>query len=57
MAIPGFQSVMRPVLATAQDGVPLPLNEARERAADQFQLTEGERKKRLPSGRQTLVGT
>ena len=44
MAIPVFQSVM-------------PLNEARERAADQFQLTEGERKKRLPSGRQTLVGT
>jgi|TARA_R100000049_G_C1944434_1_gene89164 restriction system protein len=35
MAIPDFQSVMRPVLATVQDGVPLALNELRERVADQ----------------------
>lgn len=31
MAIPDFQSVMRPVLVTVQNGVPLPLNELRER--------------------------
>ncbi len=38
MAIPDFQSVMRPVLTTVQNGAPLPLNELRERVADQFQL-------------------
>lgn len=47
MAIPDFQSVMRPVLSTVQSGAPLPLNELRERVADQFQLTEDERKERL----------
>ena len=55
MAIPDFQSVMRPVLVTVQNGVPLPLNELRERVADQFQLSEDERKERLPSGHQTVI--
>lgn len=55
MAIPDFQSVMRPVLATVQDGVPLALNELRERVAEHFQLTEEERKERLPSGHQTVI--
>ncbi|MBD8616938.1 restriction endonuclease [Pseudomonas putida] len=55
MAIPDFQSVMRPVLATVQNGAPLPLNELRERVADQFQLSEDERKERLPSGNQTVI--
>ena len=55
MAIPDFQSVMRPVLSTVQNGAPLPLNELRERVADQFQLTDDERKERLPSGHQTVI--
>ena len=55
MAIPDFQSVMRPVLSTVQNGAPLPLNELRERVADQFQLSEDERKERLPSGHQTVI--
>lgn len=55
MPIPDFQSVMRPVLATVQNGAPLPLNELRERIADQFHLTEDERKERLPSGNQTVI--
>lgn len=55
MPIPDFQIVMRPVLATVQNGAPLQLNELRERIADQFQLTEDERKKRLPSGNQTVI--
>ncbi len=55
MAIPDFQSVMRPVLSTVQNGAPLPLNELRERVADQFQLNEEERKERLPSGNQTVI--
>ncbi|MDI3368838.1 MULTISPECIES: restriction endonuclease [unclassified Pseudomonas] len=55
MAIPDFQSVMRPVLATVQNGMPMPLNEVREQVAEQFQLTEEERKERLPSGHQTVI--
>lgn len=55
MAIPDFQSVMRPVLSAVQNGAPLPLHELRERVADQFQLTEDERKERLPSGNQTVI--
>ena len=55
MAIPDFQSVMRPVLTSVQNGAPLPLNELRERVADQFQLSEDERKERLPSGHQTVI--
>lgn len=55
MAIPDFQSVMRPVLQAVGDGVPLPLSELRVRIADVFQLTEEERKERLPSGNQTVI--
>ncbi len=55
MSIPDFQSVMRPVLATVQNGAPLPLSEVRERVADQFQLSEDERKELLPSGNQTVI--
>lgn len=55
MPIPDFQSVMRPVLTTVQNGAPLPLRELRERIADQFQLTEEERKEYLPSGNQTVI--
>ncbi|USW95508.1 restriction endonuclease [Pseudomonas proteolytica] len=55
MSIPDFQSVMRPVLAMVQDGVPLRLSELRERIAEIFQLTEEERKERLPSGHQTVI--
>ncbi|MBS5848268.1 MAG: restriction endonuclease [Pseudomonas putida] len=55
MAIPDFQSVMRPVLATVQNGMPMPLNEVREQVAERFQLTEEERKERLPSGHQTVI--
>ena len=55
MSIPDFQSVMRPVLAMVQDGAALRLSELRERIADVFQLTEDERKERLPSGHQTVI--
>lgn len=55
MAIPDFQSVMRPVLHAVGDGVPLRLSALRVRIADVFQLTEEERKERLPSGNQTVI--
>lgn len=55
MPIPDFQSVMRPVLALVKDGAALPLGELRERIADEFALSEYERKVRLPSGHQTVI--
>lgn len=55
MSIPDFQSVMRPVLSVVEDGTPLALSELRESIAEQFQLTEDERKERLPSGNQTVI--
>lgn len=55
MSIPDFQSVMRPVLETVRDGVAIPLGLLRESIADVFQLTEEERKERLPSGHQTVI--
>lgn len=55
MSIPDFQSVMRPVLSAVEDGTPLALSELRERIAEQFQLTDDERKERLPSGNQTVI--
>ncbi|MCX5510765.1 restriction endonuclease [Pseudomonas sp. BJa3] len=55
VSIPDFQSVMRPVLSVVEDGTPLALSELRERIAEQFQLTEDERKERLPSGNQTVI--
>ncbi|TBU92886.1 restriction endonuclease [Phytopseudomonas dryadis] len=55
MAIPDFQSVMRPVLATVADGLPLSLKALRESVIEQFQLSEAERHEMLPSGRQTVI--
>jgi len=54
MAIPDFQSVMRPLLASLQGGVPQPLSELREHIATVLSLTEAERKERVPSG-QTFI--
>src|SRR5690554_4026176 len=54
MAIPDFQTVMRPILA-AVSSAPLTLSEVRERIADDFQLNEEERNERLPSGKQTVI--
>jgi restriction system protein len=55
MAIPDFQSVMRPVLATVADGKPLALSALREQVTNSFQLSEAERLERLPSGKQTVI--
>lgn len=55
MAIPDFQSVMRPVLAAVADGMPVALSLLREQVANSFQLTEAEFQERLPSGKQTVI--
>lgn len=55
MAIPDFQSVMRPVLAVVADGLPISLKALREQVTEQFQLTDVERHEMLPSGQQTVI--
>jgi len=55
MAIPDFQSVMRPVLAMVADGLPVSLKALREQVTEQFQLSDVERHEMLPSGQQTVI--
>jgi restriction system protein len=53
MAIPDFQFLMLPFLKLAEDGQIHSSREAVEALAEQFHLTEDEKKELLPSGRQT----
>ncbi|MDR6914930.1 restriction system protein [Pseudomonas sp. 3296] len=55
MAIPDFQSVMRPVLVMVADGLPVSLKALREQVTEQFQLSDVERHEMLPSGQQTVI--
>ncbi len=54
MAIPDFQSVMRPLLEVASDGKQHSNREAREALALRFNLTDQEKDALLPSGRQGI---
>jgi len=54
MAIPDFQSVMRPLLTHLSDGRPRSNQETLDALADEFRLTPQERSKLLPSGRQSV---
>ncbi len=54
MAIPDFQSLMRPLLELAADGREHSLQEAREKLTMKFGLTEAEQQALLPSGRQPV---
>lgn len=54
MAIPDYQTLMRPLLEFAADGLEHSVAEAREKLASLFRLTEEERKELLPSGRQPV---
>lgn len=55
MAIPDFQSVMRPILSAVADGRVRPLSEVHEEICRKFALTPEERQMRLPSGKQTII--
>lgn len=55
MPIPDFQSVMRPVLESIQDGMPKQMSDVLEDVCEHFQLAEEEIAKRLPSGKQTII--
>lgn len=52
MDIPDFQTVMRPLLDAIRDGKEHSLRELLDQLGDVFQLSEDDRKRLLPSGRQ-----
>jgi hypothetical protein len=52
MGVPDFQTVMLPLLKLAGDGSEHTLAEAIDRLAQEFHLTDDERKELLPSGKQ-----
>ena len=54
MAIPDFQSMMRPVLDAHADGGPHAAAEVRDQVAAALGVTEDDRKVMLPSGGQPL---
>jgi len=54
MAIPDFQSVMRPLMEVISDGKEHSIRETLDQLADQFKLSDEERNRLLPSGRQEL---
>lgn len=54
MAIPDFQTIMRPLLQVASDGNQHSNRDARETLARTFKLTEEEKNALLPSGRQGI---
>ena len=54
MAIPDYQTVMLPLLKFAGDKQEHSLREAIDRLADEFKLTDDERKELLPSGQQEV---
>lgn len=53
MTIPDFQSLMLPLLRYAADGKEYSLREAIEALADEFHLSDAERRELLPSGSQS----
>lgn len=54
MAIPDFQSIMRPLLEFVSDGQTRTLQESITFLGDEFRLTEDEKSMLLPSGTQTV---
>lgn len=54
MAIPDYQSIMLPLLKFASDQKEHSINEAIKFLADQFNLSQDERKELLPSGQQEV---
>ena len=55
MPIPDFQQFMRPFLAALEDGAVHNFNDGYESVCEQYGVTEEERRKLLPSGKQTYV--
>ncbi len=53
VTVPDFQSLMRPVLAELSGGEELSQSELRDRVAKEMQVSDEDRERVLPSGRQT----
>ncbi len=53
MAVPDFQTVMRPTLVALEDGDAHTLQEIREAVAVALGVTEADQEQLLPSGKQT----
>src|SRR4051794_9736104 len=51
VAIPDYQTLMRPLLAAYEDGQERPVAQARDQLAAQFGVTDEERAEMLPSGK------
>lgn len=57
MAIPDYQTLMLPLLKILADGKEHLLRDLVQKLADQFELTEEERRQLLPSGVSTTIGS
>jgi restriction system protein len=55
MAIPDYQTFMRPLLEYAVDGTEKKIGDAIAALSDKFHLTDEERAQMLPSGKQTIA--
>lgn len=55
MPVPDYQSFMMPLMKIAEDGQIHELTKAIEEIADQFNLTDQDRRELIPSGTQTLL--
>ncbi len=55
MAIPDYQTLMRPLLVCLKDGEPSKIAQVSERLSDEFGLSEEERHQTIPSGGSTLI--
>jgi restriction system protein len=51
MAVPDFQTLMRPVLAALEDGRERAISDIRDDLAVEFELSEDDLRERIPSGR------
>jgi restriction system protein len=55
MAIPDYQTFMRPLLAYGADGTEKNIRECVAALIEEFHLTPAEREQMLPSGKQTVA--
>lgn len=55
MAVPDFQTLMRPLLAIHEDGAEHKIADTRDVLAQQFELSDNDRAERIPSGRVTTL--
>ena len=53
MAIPDYQTIMKPLLELLSDGREYKLAEIRDLLAPKFRVTQSERRRQLPSGDKT----